>query len=154
MMRDSRLSGVLHMLLHLAMKGGPVTSERLAQMMDTNPVVVRRLMAGLREQGYVQSEKGHRGGWTLSCDLSKVTLQDIFTALGSPSILALASRAKTPECLIEQAVNAALGEAFQAAEALLLARFGDVTLAELHADVQKRLSSRSRHSHLEHAHRR
>jgi hypothetical protein len=29
--------------------------------MDTNPVVLRRVMAGLRDQGYVQSEKGHGG---------------------------------------------------------------------------------------------
>lgn len=153
-MRDSRLSGALHILLHLAMQGGSVTSERLAQMMDTNSVVIRRLMSGLREQGYVRSEKGHGGGWTLCCDLSKVTLQDVFTALGSPSILALGSRTKSPACLIEQAVNAALGQAFHAAEALLLERFGSVTLAKLSADVQTRLAARGRHSHVEHAHRR
>ncbi|MGQ0556022.1 MAG: Rrf2 family transcriptional regulator [Nitrospiraceae bacterium] len=151
MMKDNRLSGALHVLLHLAMQDSPVTSERLAQMLDTNPVVIRRLMSGLREQGYVRSEKGHGGGWTLDCDLTKVTLRDIFTALGSPSILALGSRNKIPACLIEQAVNAALGEAFHAAEALLLERFGDVTLAKLNADVRKRLASRSPHSHLEHA---
>ncbi len=35
----------------------PVTSEVLAKAMGTNPVVVRRVMSGLREQGYVRSEK-------------------------------------------------------------------------------------------------
>ena len=34
MRRDSRLSGVLHVLLHLAQKEGPVTSEVLAKAMD------------------------------------------------------------------------------------------------------------------------
>ena len=63
---DCRLSGVLHVLLHMAEQQGPVTSEVLAKAMDTNPVVIRRIMAGLRDRGYVRSEKGHGGGWTLA----------------------------------------------------------------------------------------
>ena len=49
MIRDSRLSSVLHGVLHMIGAGEPVTSEQLAQAMATNPVVVRRVMAGLRE---------------------------------------------------------------------------------------------------------
>lgn len=96
MKRDSRLSGVLHVLLHMSAHSDPVTSEMLAKMMDTNPVVIRRIMAGLKKQGYVQSEKGHGGGWTLVCDLSKVTLRDIYAALGSPSLLAIGNRPRLP----------------------------------------------------------
>jgi DNA-binding IscR family transcriptional regulator len=143
MRRDSKLSGVLHVLLHMAEQSGPTTSERLAQAMDTNPVVIRRIMAGLREQGYVRSEKGHGGGWTLSCDLSKVTLRDIYTALGSPSLLAMGNRTEAPGCRLEQAVNAALGQAFDDAEALLLSRLGEVTLAMLGADLRARLGARN-----------
>src|ERR1700693_5253222 len=122
----------------MAEQSGPVTSEVLAKASDSKPLVVRRIMAGLRDQGYVRSEKGHGGGWTLACDLSKVTLRDIYTALGSPSILAIGNRTETPGCLVEQAVNAALGQAFEDAEALLLARFREVTLAMLSADVHER----------------
>ena len=89
MKRDGRLSGVLHVLLHMADAKGPVTSDVLAKAMDTNPVVIRRTMAGLREHGYVTSEKGHGGGWVLACDLAKVTLRDVYTALGCPSLLAI-----------------------------------------------------------------
>ncbi|WFU24282.1 Rrf2 family transcriptional regulator [Bradyrhizobium sp. CB1717] len=146
MKRDSRLSGVLHVLLHMAQQPGPFTSETLAKAMDTNPVVIRRIMAGLRELGYVRSEKGHGGGWTLACDLSKVTLRDVYTALGSPSLLAIGNRTEAPDCLVEQAVNAALDQAFQDAEALLLARLGEVTLARLANDLRKRLGSRRHQS--------
>jgi DNA-binding IscR family transcriptional regulator len=141
MRRDSRLSGVLHVLLHMAQKDGPLTSEVLAKAMDTNPVVLRRVMAGLREQGYVRSEKGHGGGWTLACDLAKVTLRDIYVALGSPSLLAIGNRTDAPGCLVEEAVNAALDSSFQDAEARILARLGDVTLARLSADT-RRLAAR------------
>ena len=71
------MSGVLHVLLHMAQQDNPATSEMLAKAMQTNPVVIRRIMAGLRERGYVRSEKGHGGGWTLACDLSQLTLRDV-----------------------------------------------------------------------------
>ena len=142
MRRDSRLSGVLHVLLHMGQHEGPLTSEQMAKAMDTNPVVIRRVMAGLRDQGYVQSEKGHGGGWTLACDLAQVTLLDIYTALGSPSLLAIGNRTEAPGCVVEQAVNAALGKSFDAAEALLLERLGQVTLAALSDDVRTRAARR------------
>ena len=152
MKRDSRLSGVLHVLLHMARQDGPVTSDVLARAMDTNPVVIRRIMAGLREQGYVRSDKGYGGGWTLACDLSDVTLRDIYAALGNPSLLAIGNRTESPGCLLEQAVNTALGQAFQDAEALLLSQLGEVTLAMLQADVQTRLVARGGVHDLEHVH--
>lgn len=140
---DNRLSGVLHILLHMAEGPGPATSETLAKAMGTNPVVIRRIMAGLRDKGYVRSEKGHGGGWTLACDLSKVTLRDIYAALGSPSLLSMGNRTESPACLVEQAVNAALNQAFHDAEALLKSRLGEVTLAMLSADLHGRLVTRS-----------
>lgn len=144
MKRDGRLSGVLHVLLHMADAKGPVTSDVLAKAMDTNPVVIRRTMAGLREHGYVTSEKGHGGGWVLACDLAKVTLRDIYAALGCPSLLAIGNRSDNPDCLVEQSVNAALAKSFRDAEELLLARLGEVTLARLAADVRKRFATHGR----------
>lgn len=144
------MSNVLHVLLHMAEMGGPVTSEMLAKAMGTNPVVVRRTMAGLREQGYVRSEKGHGGGWMLACDLSQVTLRDVYDALGCPSLLAIGHRTRTPECLVEQAVNASLDQTFRDAEALLLSRLSDVTLAALSADFHDRLAARGGTHALEH----
>lgn len=152
MKRDSRLSGVLHVLLHMAEQKGPTTSERLAKAMQTNPVVIRRIMAGLRERGYVRSEKGHGGGWTLACDLTRLTLRDVYEALGEPAVLAIGNRTESPGCLVEQAVNAALGRAFEEAEAMLLARFAAVTLAQLSADLHARLAAHRQSCDLETVH--
>jgi DNA-binding IscR family transcriptional regulator len=146
------LSGVLHVLLHMAEQSGPATSEVLAKAMNTNPVVIRRIMAGLRDHGYIRSTKGHGGGWTLACDLSAMTLRDIYSALGCPSLLAIGNRTEAPGCLVEQAVNAALDHAFSDAEALLLSRLGEVTLATLSADFHARLVARSGSHDLEHVH--
>jgi len=142
MKRDSRLSGVLHVLLHMAEQNRPATSATLAKAMDTNPVVVRRVMSGLREEGYVRSEKGHGGGWTLAPGWERVPLRDIYNALGEPSILAIGNRSEAPGCLVEQAVNAALAKAFADAEALLLNELGQVTLGQLSADFHARYAAR------------
>jgi DNA-binding IscR family transcriptional regulator len=152
MRRDSRLSGILHVLLHMAEEPGPTTSEVLAAAMQTNPVVVRRIMAGLREAGFVRSERGHGGGWRITRKLHEITLRDIYTALGSPELLAMGNRTEAPGCLVEQAVNAALEESFREAEALLLERFGRVTLAALSADFHARLAERGGTLTLEQAH--
>jgi DNA-binding IscR family transcriptional regulator len=106
-------------------------------------VVIRRILAGLRKQGFVHSEKGHGGGWRLDCDLSTVTLHDIYVALGAPAMLAMGNRTEAPGCLVEEAVNTAMNQAFQDAEALLLARFREVTLAELSNHVHQRLQDRN-----------
>jgi DNA-binding IscR family transcriptional regulator len=143
---------MLHVLLHMAEAQRPLTSEQLAKVLKTNPVVIRRVVAGLRDQGYVRSEKGHGGGWTLACDLSKVTLRDIYAALGSPSLLAIGNRTETPGCAVERAVNSALNETFHKAEALLLERLDEITLAMLSKAVRGRLASRGDSHNMEKHH--
>ncbi len=145
MKRDSKLSGILHVLLHMAEHDGPTTSEALAKAMCTNPVVIRRIMAGLRRAGYVASEKGHGGGWVICRPLEDITLRDIYAALGSPALLAMGNRSENPNCLVEQAVNAALGDTFEEAETLILGRFGEVTLASLSADFHARFKEHRHH---------
>jgi Rrf2 family protein len=143
--RDSRLSDVLHLLLHLAGSDRPVTSDSLARMLRTNPVVVRRILSGLRTKGLVTSEKGHGGGWRLARDLDAITLYDVFAALGSPTILAMENRNESPGCLVEAAVNSATEQAFLDAEAVLLARFREVTLAALRDDAYRRAQAHPLH---------
>lgn len=137
MKRNSQLSLTLHVLLHLADRKTPITSEVLAGALHTNPVVIRRMIGKLRDVGLVESRKGHSGGWVLVRSPASISLKDVYEALGSPGLLALSHRTESPDCLVEQAVNASLGEAFQEAEAKLLKQFSRVTLFALLQDVHK-----------------
>jgi len=152
MKSNSQLSDVLHVLLHMAEGDGPSTSEALATAMQTNPVVLRRLMGGLRDAGFVMSAKGHGGGWVLSCDLDRINLGDVYQALGAPPLVSLGFREDQPTCLVAQAVNDALAGAAQEAEALLLKRFGAVTLAKLSADFYRRMAQHKAQGHGAHQH--
>ena len=152
MKKDSKLSGVLHVLLHLAQERVPITSQSLARALDTNPVVLRRIMGGLRNQGYVRSDKGHGGGWTLSCDLDRVTLKDVYEALGSPPLFAIGNRSNDTKCLIEKAVNEAMSEALLDAEARLMLRFSEITLSDIGADFFKHMAECGGSVRLDEAH--
>lgn len=121
----------------------PLTSEAMAAQTGSNAAVVRRTMAGLREAGLVRSEKGHGGGWTLARPAAEISLADVYAALGEPTVIALAHRTESPGCVVEQAVNRAMADAFTAAEQLVLARFRAVTLADLAADVRSQMPRRN-----------
>lgn len=131
MRNDSRLSRMLHVLLHMARQEGPMTSDAIARMLGTNSVVVRRTMAGLRDAGYVRSEKGHGGGWVIATDLERVSLLDIHRAVGGPRIFSIGNDHPNPDCAVEKVVNEAIADALRAAEAVLVERLNTVSVAEL-----------------------
>lgn len=131
MRKDSRLSRVLHILVHLDQLEGTATSETIAGMLNTNPVVVRRTMSLLRAKGYVTSVKGHGGGWSLAMQLADITLYDIHVALGESSVFTIGLTDEHTNCPIEAAVNTSIGDVLEEAEALMLERFKAVSLDRL-----------------------
>lgn len=139
MKRDSRLSGVLHALLHMAEQDGRMTSHQLAACLHTNPVVVRRTMAGLRKAGFVSSERGHGGGWRLARPLEAITLRQVHQAIGGPGLVPEAPETESPGCQVEISVNRALAGAYAEARALIEARLAEVTLADLAEEFADRI---------------
>ena len=134
MKRDSRLSVALHVLLHMAQRDTPMTSEEMAACAGTNPVVIRRTFAGLRKAGIVASTKGHGGGWRLGRALSSISLAQVQEALDE-TIIALGKAEEMPGCLVEQAVNAALDDAVAEARALLVRRLAAISLASVFGSI-------------------
>ena len=122
---------MLHVLLHMARHDAPFTSAQIGKMLGTNPVVVRRTMAGLREAGYVRSDKGRGGGWSIAVDLEAITLLDIYRAVSSLDLFTISSGDPDPMCAVERVVNRALDTAMRDAETLLIARLGEMPLSAL-----------------------
>ena len=136
MRKDSKLSRMLHVMLHMARENKPFTSDYIAEMLATNPVVVRRTMAGLKKHGFVDSEKGPGGGWTLIQPLNKISLYDIYLAVGEPSIFAIGNEHSDPNCVVELAVNRALDHAFFEAQKILIKNLKETRLDQLAHDFQ------------------
>ena len=141
MRRDHRLSRMLHVLIHMRDREGPLTSEAIAAMLGTPAPIVRRTMGGLREHGIVSSSKGHGGGWSLTRPLGEITMLDIYEALGEPTLFALGPANASPTCLVERAVDARLGSAFARAAEGLRVELQATTLEEIAGDFERRLEA-------------
>lgn len=143
MRQDNKLSRMLHVLLHMARNNEAYTSEQIAMMLGTNSAVVRRTLAGLRDAGFVASEKGHHGGWRICRDLNDITLLDIYQGVGVNQLFAIGRGDEHPNCAVEAAVNEELGSVLAEAEQKLLARFKDITLANLAERFEQRVEQGS-----------
>jgi len=127
---DYRLARMLHVLTHLHGRTVPASSEELATMLDTNPVLVRRMMAGLRSAGYVTSTAGRSGGWMLQVAPESITVLDVYQALEEPVIFAIGPSIDHPGCQAERAITAALEVALAQAAGALLREFGNARLSD------------------------
>ena len=131
MKTDGRLARMLHVLVHMGLLGGRETSERIAEMLNTNPVVVRRTLGALRAYGIVDSEGGRGGGWKLVRPLDRITVLDVQRALSDGAILRAPVSRDHPACPVERASNSVLEEAYAVAEAELMEKYGSTTLARI-----------------------
>lgn len=131
MRQDQRLSRVLHALLHLDEMKSSATSDQIAGMLQTNPAVVRRTMAGLRDAGIVASSKGHGGGWLLTKKLGDITLFEIYEALGSPQLFAIGNDEDEPTCAMAKAANTATNDALKVARQEFQRSLEQTTVAQL-----------------------
>jgi Rrf2 family protein len=136
MKSDNRIWRILHVLIHMSQAQAPMTSQSIGEILNTNPVVVRRTMAGLRNKGYLHSVKGPGGGWGLNCTLAEISLLDVYQALDSPAVFAIEAAEDSHGCLIEKAVNHALNDVLEQARRLILEKFSTLTLADIEKDFQ------------------
>lgn len=137
MRSDGRLARMLHVLVHMALLGGRETSERIAEMLNTNPVVVRRTLGALRDHGIVVSEGGRGGGWKMAKGLDEITVLDVQRALDAGPILPAATSSDHPSCPVERASNAVLTAAHATAEARLVEIYAATTLDEIARDAME-----------------
>jgi len=99
-------------------------------------VVIRRLLARLREAGFVGSQGGPGGGWHLLRAPGKVTLRDIHQAVEGGSLFALHTAEPNPRCPVGKNIQAALEGIYASAQEALEADLARTTLAHLVKDVK------------------
>jgi Rrf2 family protein len=115
--------------------GERATSERMAQSVNTNPVVVRRIMGSLRDAGLVASQGGPGGGWKLLRPPEDTTLLDIFTAVEGEVQFGLHARPANAFCPVGASMPHILAGHFRDAEAAMERYLDQVTLADVLQEV-------------------
>jgi len=110
MAANSQFSMAVHVLAMLARsKDENLKSDYLASSVNTNAVVVRRLLGQLNQANLVVSQTGANGGSRLARCPSEINLAEIYKAINCGEVFALHAKAPSQECPIGKNIEAVLG---------------------------------------------
>lgn len=139
MSANSRLTIAAHALTWIGLyqrRGHEVaTSEQIATSVNTNPVVIRRLLGELRKAGLADSRRGAGAGWMLERDLAEISLLDVYQAIESGPVFALHRARPDPECVVGHGIGSAMTAVYDEVEAALRAQLAKTTLEDVLRDV-------------------
>lgn len=130
MQKSTRFPAAVHILTMLAAKEGDyLSSEIIAHSMDTNRVVVRRLIALLAQADLVSSQAGVSGGARLEKEPQEISLLEIYDAVEEGQLF----RFHTPQagCPVANCVTEDLKKALDDAESALRNRLASQSLADV-----------------------
>src|SRR4051794_39864473 len=99
MAANSQFSMAVHILAMIARSDGRnVKSECLAGSVNTNAVVIRRLLGQLSHAKLVNSQTGAAGGTRLAKSPTEIRLADIYHAVSCGEIFALHPKGANKDC--------------------------------------------------------
>ena len=134
MAANSLLAGAVQALCIIAWRGAKgANSELLATSLNTNPVVVRRILKLLEHQGLVRLRPGRHGGVELSCSPADISLEDIYRAVEPKGALFALRERGNPRCPVQKVMVRSLPPLFRDANeavAEVLRRTSLAALAE------------------------
>ncbi|MEU4897263.1 Rrf2 family transcriptional regulator [Streptomyces sp. NPDC044780] len=129
---SSRSAVAIHALAMLAhRRGGSLTSAEIADSLDSNPVLVRRILGRLRDAHLVRSTEGRGGGWCLARAPRDITLYDAYAAVEEGQIFSRHTHPPSGACEVGRNIGDLLDAEFQNAERALEQQLGRTTIAGL-----------------------
>lgn len=120
MSANSRFTIAIHVLtlLHVR-RTEAVASSFIAGSVNTNPVVIRRLLADLAAAGLVESSKGISGGYRLARSAESISLADVYRALGEGHLFGMHPSNPNPLCSVGKTIQDKLKPVFESVELAL-----------------------------------
>ena len=135
-MVNCRFTVAIHVLCLLAAQHPkPLTSEFIAGSVNTNPVVIRRILAVLRRAGLVKSQSGVSGGWELLAKPGEITLGGLYQIVRPGTVFAMHSQQPNVLCPVGRNIQRGLGSHYQKAQAAMEAQLDRTTIADVLKDV-------------------
>jgi Rrf2 family protein len=132
-MRTScRFAMAVHVLAVLAYKEGDrVTSPYLARSVNTNPVIIRRLLLALQRAKLVDTCKGASAGSRLSRSPRRINLAQVYRAVEADEPFATPSRRPNTACPVGHCIRETLQKVFVSAENALERDLEKTTLGDV-----------------------
>jgi Rrf2 family protein len=142
-MISSRVAVAVHVLAYLAWKRHEAaTSERIAASVNTNPVVVRRIVGALRNAGMVTVQPGVGGGALLARAPGDITLLDVYRAVeDGDDLFSLHPQQPRRDCSVGGNIQAVLQGVFCRATAAMEEVLEGMTMEDVGREVMARASA-------------
>ena len=117
-----------------------VTSDFLAGSINTNPVVIRKILAQLRNAGLITIARG-TGGVELTRPLSEITFYDVYQAIEpvENGDLFRFHENPNPECPVGRNIHALLGDKLKSIQDAMEEEMRKYTLLDLHSGITELL---------------
>ncbi|WP_100486074.1 Rrf2 family transcriptional regulator [Sporolactobacillus pectinivorans] len=118
-MINSRVAVAIHILVLIASKPhDDLPSDYIASSVNTNPVVIRRILGMLRKAGLIHTTIG-KAGASLSRSPAEISLLDVYRAVEPDDELFAVHENPNPHCPVGKRINSVLDEAFHGAQSAL-----------------------------------
>jgi Rrf2 family protein len=110
----------------------PATSGEMARRINTNPVVVRRLLCDLRRAGLIGTKRGIGGGVRLLRAPEAITLRDVYEAVEAEGrLFGLHAHPPDPCCAIGGHIEGCLRAVYGGLEETLKQRLEAITIRDV-----------------------
>jgi Rrf2 family protein len=117
MAANSRFAMATHVLTALALhRDKPVSSSFLANSVNTNPVVVRKILGDLQKAGLVTTTAGKTGGAELARAPSRITLDEVYRAVDAAEVFAYNPNDPNKHCPLSCTMKSVLETVFASAD--------------------------------------
>ena len=135
MAANSRMTIAVHALAWMALaqrQGHAVlTSNQVADSVNTNPVIIRRCLGDLRQAGLVSVRHGAGAGWSLARAPAEITLLEVYDAVGQESPFGLHHTEPNLDCPVGNGIRPALGHVYGQIEQALRSELAVVSVADV-----------------------
>ncbi len=107
------------------------SSARLAATVNTNPVVIRRLLIELQQAGLIRTRRGPHGGAVLLVRPEKVSLFQIHAAVAEPEFFRVHPRRPSHRCPVGKRIGQVMEGIQGRLRCSIRKELEDITLAEV-----------------------
>lgn len=108
-MANSQFAMAVHVLAMLANNCDErIKSGYLAESVNTNAVVIRRLLCDLHDAGLVVSQTGYSGGTCLTKSPDQISLLDVFEAVSKTEVFGLHTNQPDSDCNVGSGITLVL----------------------------------------------
>ena len=136
MAANTNFAVAVHALSVLAYTGKLHTSEHIAASINTNAVVVRRIMRQLVNAGIVHSVAGKHGGFKLAVPAQEVRLAQVLHAVDEGAVFRIHNNETNPVCTVSCGIKAVLEKVLTKVDHAVDQELSRTTLADIAAAVR------------------